>query len=232
MKVAGTAALDAQPERVWAVMFDPAVLARSIPGCESLRATGPDHYEGTVTAGVASIKGTFQGEVRLTDLERPRSLVLRVSGAGAPGTVRADVAVRLSASGEGGTELGYDADAVVGGMVGGVGQRVLAGVAKKMAGEFFDRLNSELAGGHTGGGIEGVLEAAADAGRGAPDTAPPDDAAGLYRGRPREVAPTSPPDFVRGAVFGAAVAFAGVLIGVLAGRRGRIQSELRGGGAR
>ncbi|PSK89139.1 hypothetical protein CLV63_12712 [Murinocardiopsis flavida] len=226
MKVAGTAALDAPPEQVWAVMLDPAVLARSIPGCESLRATGPDHYQGTVTAGVASVKGTFQGEVRLTDLDRPRSLVLRASGAGAPGTVRAEVAVVLAEADDGRTELSYDADAVVGGMVGGVGQRVLAGVAKKMAGEFFARLGAELSG---GGAVEAPGAGAPTAG--APAEAPAAEApqeAALYRGRRTAATPESRQDFVRGAVFGAAVAFAGVLIGVLAGRRGAHQAEVRG----
>ena len=98
-----------------------------------------------MTAGVASIKGTYAGTVQLAELQPPSSFVLRASGAGAPGTVSAEVAVRLTEQ-DGGTRLDYDADAVVGGMIGGVGQRMLAGVAKKLAGEFFAGVDEVLAG--------------------------------------------------------------------------------------
>ena len=70
MKVAGQAVLHAPVERVWAALNDPAVLVRTIPGCQRLEATGPDAYAMTVTAGVASIKGTYAGTVALADLQR------------------------------------------------------------------------------------------------------------------------------------------------------------------
>src|SRR3954447_26948431 len=143
MKVNGTAILNAPPEQAWAALNDPAVLVRAIPGCQQLEATGPDRYRMTVTAGVASIKGSYVGDVQLTDHVPHSAFTLRASGAGAPGTVSADVRVTLDQQDDGSTLLGYAADAVVGGPVGGVGQRVLSGVAKKMAGEFFRAVNAE-----------------------------------------------------------------------------------------
>src|SRR5215471_3558860 len=110
MKVSGDAVLHAPIERVWEALNDPAVLVRTIPGCERLEATGPDSYTMVVTAGVASIKGTYSGEVKLSDQQRPGSFVMSASGAGAPGTVSTDVQVRLSEV-DGGTRLTYDADA-------------------------------------------------------------------------------------------------------------------------
>ena len=145
MKINGTATLNAPRDRVWAALNDPAVLVRTIPGCEKLESLGEDRYAMTVTAGVASIKGTYLGDVALTDPEPPGGFTLKASGAGAPGTVDADVRVTLDDSGDGRTLLTYSADAVVGGAVGGVGQRVLAGVAKKTAGEFFRNVDAVLA---------------------------------------------------------------------------------------
>jgi len=126
------------------VLNDPAVLVRTIPGCERLEQVGADAYRMTVNAGVASIRGSFSGDIRLADQRPPHSFVLRASGSGAPGTVTADVAVTLADSGGGSTLLSYDADAVVGGMVGGVGQRVLSGVARKTAAEFFAAIDDVL----------------------------------------------------------------------------------------
>ncbi|MFB9881467.1 carbon monoxide dehydrogenase subunit G [Planobispora siamensis] len=146
MKVAGSAVLGIDRDRVWSALQNPDVLVRTIPGCERLEETGPDTYRMTVTAGVASIKGVYQGEVALSEPEAPRRFVLRARGQGAPGTVDATVEVRLSEV-DGGTRIDYDADAVVGGMIGGVGQRMLSTVAKKTAGEFFSAVESHLVSG-------------------------------------------------------------------------------------
>jgi hypothetical protein len=145
MKVSGTATLLGPAERVYQVLNDPAVLVRTIPGCERLEQLGPDEYRMVVSAGVASIKGTYVGEVTLDDHNPPHGFTLRASGSGAPGTVKADVKITLDGTGET-TTLTYDADAIVGGMVGGVGQRILTGVAKKTAGEFFAAVNDVLSG--------------------------------------------------------------------------------------
>lgn len=136
MKVNGSVNMGAPVSDVWKALQDPAVLSRTIPGCERLDEVAPDTYAMTIRAGVASIKGTYAGQVALSDPEPPHSFTLRARGQGAPGTVDATVRVRLSEA-DGGTRVDYDADATVGGMIGGVGQRMLASVGKKTAGEFF-----------------------------------------------------------------------------------------------
>jgi uncharacterized protein len=143
MKVSGSATVAAPVPDVWDALRDPAVLGRVIPGCESFEEVGEDTYAMTVRAGVASITGTYAGRVTLSDPEPPNAFTLRARGQGAPGTVDATVRVRLSADG-GGTRVDYDADAVVGGMIGGVGQRMLAGVTRRTAGEFFAAVESAL----------------------------------------------------------------------------------------
>jgi uncharacterized protein len=232
MKVSGSAVLNAPVEQVWAAFNDPAVLARTLPGCQELREVGPDAYRMTISAGVASIKGTYEGDVALTQQDPPGSFVLKAAGTGAPGTVSADVAVNLADSPSGGTNLTYDADAVVGGPIGGVGQRMLTGVARKMAGQFFQAVDADIAG-----------ERAPVA------VAPPTGAPGAQGapGIPAGAAPTTPPaavpkpgavpasavhlpaaavgtsaatkDFLVGTLVGAAIALAGVAVGVVAGRR-------------
>jgi len=146
MKISGSSLLHATPDRVWAAINDPVVLAAVIPGCNALDPLGPGHFGLTVTLGVASIKGSYVGEVQLSDLKEPQSLTMRARGSGTPGTIDTTVLVRLGNQGDGTTLLEYDADAMVGGMVGGVGQRVLAGVARKTAGLFFSAIDDVLTG--------------------------------------------------------------------------------------
>ena len=222
MKISGTAVLNAPIDQVWAAFNDPAVLARTIPGCQELREVGPDAYGMTVTAGVASIKGTYEGAVTLTEQKPPGSFVLKAAGAGAPGTLSADVTFGLRESATGGTDLSYDADAVVGGVIGGVGQRMLTGVAKKMAGQFFAAVDADIAGIRAPEAEEaalvGVAAGAAVGGVGVPAVpgarttyAAPAAGGGhpAFQGK----------DFLYGALVGAAIALAGVAVGIAARRR-------------
>ena len=73
---------------MWDAFHDPAVLARCLPGCESLTALGPDEYAMTVTAGVAAIKGTYDGQVALLDPQPAGAVHHQGAAAPAgPGTV-------------------------------------------------------------------------------------------------------------------------------------------------
>ncbi|MBB5964393.1 SRPBCC domain-containing protein [Planomonospora venezuelensis] len=222
MKVVGSAVLGADRDRVWSALQDPAVLVRTIPGCERLEETGPDTYRMTVTAGVASIKGLYQGEVALSEPEAPHRFVLRARGQGAPGTVDATVEVRLSEV-DGGTRVDYDAEAVVGGMIGGVGQRMLGTVAKRTAGEFFSAVESHLVSGGPGLVPDGL---AAPGTPGAGDAAAPVPArsgeAQVFE-RPAPAPRQGVPAWTVVTAFGmgAGVALGSAVIGWLLGRAGR-----------
>jgi uncharacterized protein len=218
MRIAGSATLHAPVDAVYAALNDPAVLVRTIPGCERLEQVGQDAYKMTVTAGVASIRGTYAGDVRLTDQRAPHAFVLKASGSGPPGTVSADVQVRLADGDDGTTLLSYDADAVVGGMLGGVGQRMLSGVAKRTAGEFFAAVDGVLTGAAPAP-AEPAAAAVAGDGQRAVFTAPP---------RPPALAGLPGGEFAAGAVFGAAVALLGALVGGLVARRGVRDRRRRG----
>lgn len=224
MKISGSNTLTAPVDQVWGAMLDPAVLARCLPGCESLTTTGPDAYAMRVTAGVAAIKGTYDGQVAITDKEEPdqdssASLRMKANGSGAPGTIDAVVDVRLAPHDAGGTVLSYDADATVGGTIGGVGQRMLAGVTRKMAGEFFTALDNDIA---TGGVIAVAPEAAVAGAPAVPGAAPAPGVGAVYAGRAAAPSGAGLGDargFVLGTVLGGALVAIGVLLGSRLGRR-------------
>jgi carbon monoxide dehydrogenase subunit G len=249
MNISGTATLHAPVDAVYAALTDPAVLVATIPGCQRLEQSGVDAYTMVVTAGVAAVKGTYRGDVALIDRQPPHAFVLKASGAGAPGTVSAEANVRLDDAGDGTTTLTYDADAVVGGMVGGVGQRVLSGVARKTANEFFAAVDRTLTGaggeplaagsavpgpaGAAGSGLSPDLTGSA-APAGAATSAGP-VAAGVdgatvpvvytrpagADGRAGAAAVFPGGDVAVGAVIGAGAALAGVLVGAIVARRPR-----------
>ena len=218
MKISGTATLASTPEQVWDAFHDPAVLARCLPGCESLTQVGQDEYAMTVTAGVAAIKGTYDGKVALQDPRPPGRFTMKATGSGAPGTVDADVVVRLSPAASGGTDLAYDADATVGGVIGGVGQRMLAGATRKMAAQFFATVDADIAGVRPVPIESPVLTRAPGAPAGAPVYA---GVAATPAAERRRVGAGGRPDrsWAYGVLTGGAVALAGVIVGWNLGRR-------------
>jgi uncharacterized protein len=215
MKISGHDVVPFPAERVWDALLDPAVLVRTIPGCERLETTGENAYAMTVTAGVAAIRGTYDGTCALSDLEPHESLVMRLRGAGAPGTIDATVNVSFDEPQPGQTRISYDADAVVGGMVGGVGQRMLGSVSKRMAGEFFGNVADAIAGTGTRAGMPGKE----------PDwTSPRSDSSTAEVGQVFTAPPRPAPsqqDFLKGIAVGAGLVLLGVVAGGLFGRRRR-----------
>ena len=239
MRIAGNATLHAPVETVYAALQDPAVLVRTIPGCERLEQVGQDAYQMTVTAGVASVRGTYAGDVRLTDQNAPHSFILRANGSGTPGTVSANVTVDLTPGDNGTTVLSYDADAVVGGMIGGVGQRLLTTVAKRTAGEFFTAVDGVLTSGSQEvariGTRDGGAAGALPPGTGVAGAAARADGEGAgprgdntLAGPRVYTAPAGPAtarlpggEFAAGVALGAAAALLGALVGGYLARRAR-----------
>lgn len=190
--------LTADRVTVWRALNDPAVLARVIPGCRRLEALGDDVYDMTVAAGVGAIKGVYDGQVRLSDQQEPGSFHLHAQGAGVAGTVGADVLVTLSDAPDGGTSLSYYADATVGGVIGGVGERMLVGVSKKLAREFFDNVDVAISG---------------DSARAADRLEQDGSAVASLR------LPTGSSRFAAGVLLGAVASLAGAVVGAAIARR-------------
>src|SRR3990172_2196028 len=87
MKVEGTYQIPAPRERVWEILLDPAFLKQAIPGCEELVEDGDRSYRLTIKAGLAAIKGSFTGHVRLEELRPPEHYRMLTSAQGKVGFV-------------------------------------------------------------------------------------------------------------------------------------------------
>ena len=141
----GTVEIAAPPERVFAVLLDPAALARVIPGCHALQADGENRYRADVTVGIGLIKARYEARITLSDIEAPHRLRLAGSGSSSLGTGAGDGLVRLEATAEG-TRLHYDYRAQVGGKVAMVGSRMLEGAARVIVAQLFESLGRQAAG--------------------------------------------------------------------------------------
>ena len=143
MKVEAVYTFPGPPQKVWDLLLDPESLRTCIPGVESLTETSPDHWDAVMRVGVAAIKGTYKGKVGIIDKMPPNSYTLQIEGSGGPGFVKGTAKITLESEGDG-TKVSVDGDGQVGGMLAGVGQRMLPGVAKMLMNQFFECLIGKL----------------------------------------------------------------------------------------
>ncbi|PRX37141.1 hypothetical protein SAMN05216257_101159 [Meinhardsimonia xiamenensis] len=131
-------------DRVYAALNDPEILARCIPGCEELKATGPGEYEAKVVLKIGPVKARFGGVVKLDDTNAPEAFSLTGEGkGGAAGFAKGGADVTLTEDGEE-TVLRYTAKVEIGGKIAQLGSRLIAGTAKKLSAKFFSCFAEEL----------------------------------------------------------------------------------------
>ena len=131
---------------VWAALLSPEVLKECVPGAQEVTGTPEDGFEATVVQKVGPVKATFKGMVKVSNIVEMQSLTLTGEGkGGAAGYAKGGANVRLEDS-ETGTRLSYDVEASVGGKLAQLGSRLVDGFAKKMADQFFARLEEVLEG--------------------------------------------------------------------------------------
>ena len=168
MEMTGEYRINARREAVWAALNDPEILQQAIPGCEAVAKTSDTEFTAQVTAKVGPVKAKFSGKVTLSDLDPPNGYTISGEGQGGPaGFAKGGARVTLLDDG-GGTLLRYTLDASVGGKLAQIGSRLIDGVAKKMAADFFSRFAEIVtaAAAEAPAAPEEALVPAAPAGRG------------------------------------------------------------------
>jgi carbon monoxide dehydrogenase subunit G len=147
---------------------DPEVLKACIPGCETIEKVSDNEYRIVMTAAVGPVKAKFNGKLVLSDLNPPNSYSISFEGSGgAAGFGKGSAHVALEPEGTG-TRLRYGAKASIGGKLAQVGSRLIDGVAKKMADDFFTAFNRTLAGSAASGQSQAAKKATSEAGRVSP----------------------------------------------------------------
>lgn len=149
MEITGSQLIARPQDVVWAGLNDAETLKACVPGCESLERVSDTEYRALIVAAVGPIKSKFSGKLLLADIDAPRSYRMTFEGSGgAAGTAKGGAQVSLAPEGAA-TKLTYVAKAQVAGKLAQVGSRLIDGVAKKMADEFFQRFNARIAGPET-----------------------------------------------------------------------------------
>ncbi len=144
MELKGTLTINASRMVVWRALNDPEVLKESIPGCSELTGNAQDGFEAVVTQKIGPVKATFKGAVALSDIVEGTSYRISGEGKGGPAGYAKGGALGTLEDAEGGTLLSYDVTAKVGGKLASLGARLIDGVAKKLADQFFENFQQAV----------------------------------------------------------------------------------------
>lgn len=143
MKVSGTYELPTNAATAYQLLTDPDVLVRTMPGLKSLNSVGDQTYSAELEVGIKMVKGRYKGTVKLVDCVAGEQFRLIMEGQGPLGFVQQDMLVKLEQISEHQTHVICDGEATVGGVVAGIGQRMISGVASLLMGQFFTAMKKE-----------------------------------------------------------------------------------------
>ena len=153
--MSGEIQLSAPREEVWAKLNDAEVLKVCIPGCEELNKLSDTEFQAVATTKIGPVKARFKGKVHLSDLSPPNGYKISGEGeGGVAGFAKGAAIVALSPK-DGGTLLTYNVEAQIGGKLAQLGQRLVAGAAKKVADDFFEKFAAAV--GSAGAGHSGAV---------------------------------------------------------------------------
>jgi hypothetical protein len=144
VKLQGEYVFDGPREAVWEIVRDPDVLAKALPGTQSLEQVDENTYEGKMNVRIGPVAGLFSGKLIVSNEVPPESYTLTVEGKGGPGFGKGTGDVQLIDQEDGTTLMKYEGELQVGGTIANVGQRLIETVANSMAKQAFESLNRSL----------------------------------------------------------------------------------------
>ena len=135
MKIGGEGALDAPPEEIWDVIFDPAFMSQVIPGCKDIAQPAEDEYRIKMVLGIPAVQGNYSGILRILE-KNPGDLVKGSSiGQGGLGKIDGTWEMQFQKSADIGSKVIYAVNVDISGpmasMVGGFMEQVADSLVKQ-----------------------------------------------------------------------------------------------------
>jgi uncharacterized protein len=144
MLLNGTHTLNASPNIIWEKLMDTEILAKIVPGISKLVKLADNEFEAISEIKLGPVSGKFSGGLTLTEIHEPSTFTLNVTQNSKIGNADAEIKINLFDLGNSQTELSFDGDAKLSGLLARTGQRVLSGVANSLTKQFFENFEEEL----------------------------------------------------------------------------------------
>ncbi len=143
MHTEGTFSARGDPDRAFEFFCDPRQVLDCLDDPHTVEVGDPTHFTGTVTSGVAFIRGTFRITGEYTEIERPRRVAVKLHGSGMGSGLDATVVTTFEVH-EGVTAVHWTADLALSGPVASVGERLIRGTISTKTQTLFARARERL----------------------------------------------------------------------------------------
>ncbi|MDP4711333.1 MAG: carbon monoxide dehydrogenase subunit G [Saprospiraceae bacterium] len=144
MELTGNHDISAAAQTLWNLLMDPDFLARITPGITRMEKISDDNYLAIADVKIGPVKGSFKGEVQITEKQEPEAFTLMVQQKSSIGNVAASVRIRIQELSPEKSNIQFEGKAQLSGLLARTGQRVLSGVANTLSRQFFESLEAEI----------------------------------------------------------------------------------------
>jgi len=125
--------------------MDTEILAKVVPGISKLERIGENSFKAIVEIKMGPVSGAFNGNLQMEDIEEPKGFTLKIQQNSKIGNANAAIKISLLPVAENQTEVAFDGDAKLSGLLATMGNRVIGGVSNTLTKQFFTNLEKELA---------------------------------------------------------------------------------------
>lgn len=134
----------ASPSKIWSMLMDTDTLSRIVPGVTRLEKTGDHSYKSILEIKMGPVSGSFSGDLSMEEVTEQKSFVLKVKQHSKIGNADSSIQINLSRIGEDQTEISFDGNLRLTGVLGHMGHRVMGGVSHTLTNQFFSNMEKEL----------------------------------------------------------------------------------------
>ncbi len=145
MQLAGKHIVNAPLSKVWDMLMNTDTLARIVPGISRLEKTGENTFKSILEIKMGPVNSSFTGDLQMEDIVPQSSYTLKVQQNSKIGNANAVIKISLAPSDNDRTEVGFDGDVKLSGMLAALGQRLVGGVSDSLTKQFFTNLEREVA---------------------------------------------------------------------------------------
>ena len=144
MQLTGKHIVNALPSTVWEMLMDTDTLAQIVPGITRLEKTGDNKYKSILEIKLGPINSSFIGDLQMEEITEEKGFTLKVQQNNKIGNANAAIKISLLPVNEKQTEVAFDGDVKLSGMLAAMGQRLIGSVSNTLTKQFFSNLEKEL----------------------------------------------------------------------------------------
>jgi carbon monoxide dehydrogenase subunit G len=143
MIIEGTYEFTAPREKLWEFITNPTTMGRCLPDLKSLDVENENKFTAIIRVGVGPIRADFKFRIEIVDKQPISHVRLKAVGSGSGGSINLETAIELREI-PGGSAIAYKSDVKVGGMMAGLGQRMMKATADKTVAGVFECVKMQL----------------------------------------------------------------------------------------